>query len=143
MIIRRRSHAGRHQRQRHAGRASESHLLLLHQMGRRKPRPREIFRRIVVHQDSPPRPARRADQVVTPQAKSTTETELTGISTAHVNGESRPDAAMPTPIKLYAAEIPKLTRTTRADWRASAMISTNRGTCAASRITSLAAENAP
>ena len=42
----------------------------------------------------------RAAQVVTPQANNTTLAELSGISTAHVNGDNKPAAAMLTPTML-------------------------------------------
>jgi len=63
-------------------------------------------------------PARRAAQLVIPQAKSTTEMELKGMSTAQISGERMPSLAMLTPMRLYIAEIPKLARTTRVERRA-------------------------
>jgi hypothetical protein len=45
-----------------------------------------------------PRPLRRAARVVAPQATNTTDTELSGINTAHHKGDNHPAAAtlMPT-----------------------------------------------
>ena len=45
-----------------------------------------------------PSAPRRSAQVVAPHANATTVIELNGIRTAHTTGESRPDAAMATPI---------------------------------------------
>jgi hypothetical protein len=63
-------------------------------------------------------PARLAAQFVIPQAKSTTEMELKGMSTAQMSGERMPALAMLTPMRLYMAEIPKLARTTLVERRA-------------------------
>jgi hypothetical protein len=63
-------------------------------------------------------PARLPAQLVIPQAKSTTEMELNGMSTAQMSGERMPALAMLTPMRLYIAEIPKLARTIRVELRA-------------------------
>src|SRR5215475_10152615 len=52
-------------------------------------------------------PSRLAVHCVAPQAKSTTEIELTGIRTAQITGDNIPAAANETPIRLYRPEIPK------------------------------------